>query len=159
MVRRQTLISPPASSHAVAAVMRGNKKRNSRPELVVRKLLHALGYRYRLHARDLPGNPDIVFLKRKQVVFVHGCFWHQHPDENCTLRSHPKSNLHYWAPKLRRNRERDRENERKIADIGWNALVIWECELDDIPSLQKRLIIFLSKRRIGATTSSVSRND
>jgi DNA mismatch endonuclease (patch repair protein) len=125
--------------------MRANKKRDTGPELIVRKLLYSLGYRYRLHALDLPGKPDIVFRSRRKVIFVHGCFWHQHEDARCPLRSHPRSNVHYWGPKLARNRERDRENERKIAEIGWSVLVIWECELSNIQSVQKRLGPFLSK--------------
>jgi len=146
MKPRPSLISPSASSPAVAAVMRANKKRDTGPELAVRKLLHALGYRYRLHARDLPGNPDIVFRKDRKIIFVHGCFWHQHQDARCPLRTHPKTNAHYWQPKLVRNRERDKSNERAIADIGWRSLVVWECELRDPNSLEGRLMAFLSKR-------------
>ena len=142
--RRNTLRSPQASTAAVAAVMKANKKRDTKPELLVRKLLHSLGYRYRLHARDLPGNPDIVFRTRRKVIFVHGCFWHQHQHPNCHLRTHPKSNLSYWRPKLRRNQERDIENQRKIAALGWRIVVIWECELGETRTLEKRLRKFLS---------------
>jgi DNA mismatch endonuclease (patch repair protein) len=147
MGRQRRLISPPASSPAVAAVMRANKKRDSGPELSVRKLLHGLGYRYRLHVRDLPGNPDIVFRKRKKVLFVHGCFWHQHQSSRCSLQSHPKTNVHYWGPKLIGNRERDRANECKIAEIGWESLVVWECEVANKEKLKSKLEAFLSGRR------------
>src|SRR5262245_31323677 len=136
MVRQRSLVSPPASSYAVAAVMKANKKRNTRPELIVRRLLHSLGYRYRLHARDLPGIPDIVFRTRQKAIFVHGCFWHQHQDPRCPLRTHPTTNTYYWKPKLRRNRQRDRKNEREIIELGWRSLTIWECELQDLNLLQ-----------------------
>ena len=104
---RQPLKSPPASSAAVAAVMRGNKKVDTQPELVVRRLLHGLGYRYRTHVRDLPGKPDLAFNRRRLVVQVHGCFWHQHADPACPLRSRPRANTTYWDAKLSRNVERD----------------------------------------------------
>jgi DNA mismatch endonuclease (patch repair protein) len=123
--------------------MRANKKRDSGPELAVRRLLHSLGHRYRLHAPDLPGTPDIVFRNRRKVIFVHGCFWHQHQDIRCPLRGHPRSNAHYWKPKLLRNRERDRINERRIVELGWDSLIVWECELANITSLRTRLVYFL----------------
>jgi DNA mismatch endonuclease (patch repair protein) len=142
--RSHPLISPAASSAAVTAVMKANKKKNSRPEIAVRRALYRLGYRYRLYARDLPGNPDIVLRGRKKVIFVHGCFWHQHPESRCPLRSHPKSNMQYWGPKLRRNRERDRENKRKIAEMGWQCLTVWECELDNLSDIERKLQRFLA---------------
>jgi DNA mismatch endonuclease, patch repair protein len=129
----------------VSAVMRANKKRGTRPELLLRKVLTTLGYRYRLHARDIPGSPDIAFRKRRKVIFVHGCFWHQHPDSKCPLRSHPRTNIAYWRPKLLRNRQRDMANELKIAEMGWEAMVVWECELRDLPSLQRRIVRFLGQ--------------
>lgn len=147
--KRRRLISPPASSEAVAAVMRANKNRDSSPELLVRKLLHSLGYRYRLHARDLPGNPDIVFRSLRKAIFVHGCFWHQHRSPSCPLQSHPKTNLYYWKPKLLRNRERDRATEKQISKMGWSLLVIWECELRDLNLLRQRLLAFLEGRDRG----------
>lgn len=141
---KRSLVSPAASSAAVMAVMKANKKKNSRPEIAVRQALYRLGYRYRLHARDLPGNPDIVLRRRKKAIFVHGCFWHQHQNSRCPLRSHPRSNIHYWRPKLLRNQERDKENKKKIAEIGWRSLIIWECELNNILSVEKKLQRFLS---------------
>jgi DNA mismatch endonuclease (patch repair protein) len=143
--KRPRLISPPASSEAVAAVMRANKKRDSGPELLVRRLLYSEGYRYRLHASDLPGNPDVVFRSRRKVIFVHGCFWHQHQDRSCPLQSHPKTNVHYWKPKLRRNRQRDRASEQRIAEMGWSAFVVWECEVRQPEVLKKKLRAFLAK--------------
>lgn len=125
--------------------MKANKKRHSKPELLVRRMLHSLGYRYRLYARDIPGNPDIVFHRRRKVIFVHGCFWHQHQDARCPLQTHPKSNVHYWKPKLLRNRQRDRINQKRIIAMGWDLLIVWECELVDAPSLRRRLKHFLSK--------------
>lgn len=127
--------------------MRANKKSNTRPELIVRKLLFGLGYRYRLHDRNLPGRPDIVFRKRRKVIFVHGCFWHQHSDKRCHLRSRPKSNLHYWQPKLRRNVTRDRNNTKQLASLGWNILVVWECELREVNNLETELHYFLGPLR------------
>lgn len=141
--RGKGLKAAPASTAAVVAVMKGNKKRNTRPELAVRTLLHSLGFRYRLHVRDLPGNPDIVFRKRRKVIFVHGCFWHQHNSPRCRLRSHPKSNVAYWTPKLRRNKERDLITRQKIAGMGWSSLVVWECELANLPAVEKRICAFL----------------
>lgn len=109
-----------------ARMMRGFKRENTGPELVVRRLAHRLGYRFRLHRKDLPGRPDIVFASRKKVIFVHGCFWHSH---GCALTRVPKRNLEYWIPKLTRNRARDVTNLRELAKTGWSCLVLWECEI------------------------------
>ena len=130
--------------------MRGNKKRNTRPELFVRKILHALGYRYRLHVSGLPDNPDIVFRRKRKVIFVHGCFWHQHLDRWCPLRRYPKSNLGYWGPKLRRNRARDRTTAKMITRLRWKALVVWECELSD-EKLKSKLRRFLGDPKGGTS--------
>lgn len=119
--------------------MRGNKRSDTRPELAVRRLLHALGYRYRLHASDLPGKPDIVFRPRKIAVFVHGCFWHQHADLACPLRSAPSTNRHYWLAKLARNVQRDAENKARLCALGWRVETVWECEVADPEELKKRL--------------------
>ena len=100
------------------------------PEMVVRKLVHAMGYRYRIHRKDLPGNPDLVFPSRKKVIFVHGCFWHQHESRSCKITRKPKSNLEYWLPKLERTKRRDNENQKKLKEMGWDVLVIWECQLN-----------------------------
>jgi DNA mismatch endonuclease (patch repair protein) len=126
--------------------MRGNVRTGTRPELVVRRLLHRLGYRYRLHAPDLPGKPDIVFRQRKIALFVHGCFWHQHPSAECPLRSKPQSNVPYWNAKLARNVERDAENRATLEVMGWRAEAIWECQTRDVPALELELKKVLARR-------------
>lgn len=109
-----------------SAVMSRIRSVNTRPELAVRKALHARGFRFRLQRRDLPGKPDIVLPKYRAVVFVHGCFWHQHP--GCRLASWPKSRPEYWAPKLGRNVERDAAAAKALEALGWRYFVIWECD-------------------------------
>ena len=142
--RRAVLCSPAATTPAVTAVMRANKKRNTRPELIVRRLLHSLGYRYRLHDPTLPGTPDVVFRSRRKALFIHGCFWHQHSHQHCPLRKRPKSNLNYWRPKLRRNVSRDWKHVKEFIELGWDTLVIWECELRQPRQLTTKLLRFLS---------------
>lgn len=119
------------------------RSRDSKPELVVRRMLHALGYRFRLHRRDLPGTPDLVFPSRKKVVFVHGCFWHRHDDPDCRLARLPKSRPEFWLPKLERNRERDQEHEAALRALGWRTHVAWECRLRDKEQLANELSRFL----------------
>lgn len=114
-----------------------------RPEMKVRKLTHSLGYRYRLHRKDLPGKPDLVFPKKKSVIFVHGCFWHQHGDPNCIDSRRPKSNTHYWDDKLARNVERDERNIARLKEDGWRVLVIWECETVKDEALKEKIVAFL----------------
>lgn len=104
--------------------MSGIRARNTKPELVLRRALHALGFRYRLHAGDLPGKPDLVFPKHRAVVHVHGCFWHRH---GCDKTSTPSTNVDFWAEKFRRNVERDAEVEAKLEGLGWRLGVVWEC--------------------------------
>jgi DNA mismatch endonuclease (patch repair protein) len=117
--------------------MRSIRKTDTRPELAVRRLAHRLGFRYRLHRRDLPGTPDLVFPSRKKVIFVHGCFWHQH---DCPLgRKKPSANPKYWHPKLARNVARDAQNWERLRALGWDVLVIWECETRDSTLLARRL--------------------
>jgi len=117
------------------------RKTDTKPEMLVRRMLHALGYRYRLHRRDLPGNPDIVFASRKKLIFVHGCFWHQH---DCRLGAkQPRARSKYWLPKLQRNKESDARNLEALESAGWKALIIWECELGDVKALERNLRKFL----------------
>ena len=110
------------------------------PEMVVRQNLYALGYRYRLHRKDLPGKPDIVFAKKRKVIFVNGCFWHGH---GCPKGRLPKSRLDYWGPKIERNRQRDREIESALRLRGWDVLTVWQCELKDLHHLRCHLSAFL----------------
>ena len=119
---------------------------DTKPELVVRRALHAQGYRYRLHGRKLPGRPDLVFRKRRVVVFVHGCFWHRH--EGCPKSRLPKSRADYWRAKFESNVERDQRNERVLADDGWRVFVAWECEIEKDETLVERLMEFLGPPRV-----------
>lgn len=124
--------------------MRRIKNRDTKPELVVRRLVHGLGYRYRLHRKDLPGKPDLAFGPRRKVIFVHGCFWHQHDSANCPDGRKPKSNIDYWGPKLSRNIKRDTENQKRLRELGWGVLVLWECETKNLELLKERLQGFLN---------------
>ncbi len=117
------------------------KNKDTKPELLVRRLTHAMGYRYRLHSRELPGHPDLVFTRRRKVIFVHGCYWHRHG--NCPLTRLPKSRLAFWAPKLEQNKERDTRNQRNLREMGWRFLIIWECELGDLEELRHSIRCFL----------------
>lgn len=121
--------------------MRRIKSRNTKPEMIVRSLLHRAGYRYRLHDRSLPGSPDIVLRRRKKAIFVHGCFWHQHP--GCRQAYRPKSRPEFWLPKLDRNRERDLQTQQALAELGWDILVIWECDTTDSATVDLALKDFL----------------
>lgn len=117
------------------------KGKNTKPELMVRSLVHRMGYRYRLHRKGLPGRPDLVFAKRRKVIFVHGCFWHRH--EGCRLARLPKSRLDFWRPKLEANAKRDKEVELRLAELGWKVLTIWECEVKEEAALASRIKAFL----------------
>lgn len=121
------------------------RARDSKPEMLVRRLIHAMGFRYRLHDRSLPGAPDLVFRGRRKAIFVHGCFWHRHPDPACKLARMPKSRLDFWGPKLQGNRERDLRQEAELKALGWDFLVVWECELRDKEQLANALFEFLNK--------------
>ena len=113
------------------AVMRAVKAKDTKPELAVRRMVHAAGYRYRLHRKDLPGRPDLAFGPRKKVILVHGCFWHSHSDGVCKAASVPVIRVGYWAAKLEANRARDARNVAALEDLGWQVLAIWECWLKD----------------------------
>ncbi len=117
--------------------------KNTGPELVIRRLVHKLGYRFRLHRKSLPGTPDLVFPRLRSVIFVHGCFWHRHPDPKCALARLPKSRLGFWEPKLTANRERDEHNQKTLSAAGWRILVVWECDLSDKEQLENRIKGFL----------------
>ena len=122
--------------------------RDTGPEMVVRKRLHKLGFRYRLHRTDLPGKPDIVLSRYRIAIFVHGCFWHQH--KGCIDCSNPKTNSSYWDPKLRQNVLRDRRNRGLLRRSGWTPIVIWECEMKNIERLTTRLAKKLQLKMDGA---------
>ncbi|MCJ2044612.1 DNA mismatch endonuclease Vsr [Methylobacterium sp. J-078] len=115
--------------------------KDTKPEMRVRKLVHALGFRFRLHRRDLPGTPDLTFPGRQAVIFVHGCFWHRHSGcVNCTT---PKTRVAFWSEKFAKNVERDRRAVSRLQDLGWRVLTVWECEISDEEALQSRIIQFL----------------
>jgi len=123
-------------------VMRRVRAFDTEPEMAVRRFVHGLGFRYRLHRRELPGNPDLVFPKLRKIIFVHGCFWHGH---HCRAgRNRPNSNTGYWIPKLDRNKSRDRRNRRKLKRLGWDVLVVWECQLKRSERVAGRIAKFLS---------------
>jgi DNA mismatch endonuclease, patch repair protein len=128
----------PAERSARMALVRA---KDTKPELMVRRFVHGMGYRYRLHRRDLPGTPDMVFPGRGKVIFVHGCFWHRHA--RCALARLPKSRGDFWLPKLTANAERDARNGRALRRLGWGVLTIWECQLRDTAALANRIRRFL----------------
>lgn len=117
------------------------RSKDTRPELAVRRMVFAAGYRYRLHGIKLPGRPDLVFPGRRKVIFVHGCFWHRH--EGCRLARLPKSRLEFWGEKLEGNKRRDMRNQEALVEIGWSVLVVWECEVADEKALIERIRAFL----------------
>jgi len=122
-------------------IMSKIKSKDTKPEKTVRKLLHGLGFRYRLHVSDLPGKPDIVLPKFKTVIFVNGCFWHGH---KCRRGHTPLSNLDYWEPKVKRNIERDKKNKAKLRRLGWRVITVWECETTDMTRLRKKMRSLIS---------------
>lgn len=140
-VGRMDTLTVPERSERMARI----RSKDTKPEMIVRRSVHQLGYRYRLHGRDLPGVPDLVFRSRKRVIFVHGCFWHAH--SRCTVANLPKSRRLFWKNKFKRNKLRDRANEKLLRQTGWDVLVIWECETKDRALLARRLSEWLGKAR------------
>ena len=124
MVRTTIDVDPQRS--AQMARVRG---KNTKPELLVRRALHLAGLRFRLHARELPGRPDIVFRRKRIAIFVHGCFWHRHDDPDCKLARLPKSRQEFWGPKLAANADRDRRDVALLNEAGWTVETVWECQL------------------------------
>ena len=118
------------------------KSKNTKPEIAVRKLLHSMGYRFRLHRKDLPGSPDIVLPKYKTVIFVHGCFWHRH--QNCKYASNPKTRREFWEKKFKENIERDKKTQEKLKNLGWKTKIVWECEIKKQDKLIKKIEDFLN---------------
>lgn len=137
-----TLKSPKSpTSETRSRIMRAVRSENTGPERRVRSLLWRMGYRYKLHRKGLPGKPDIVLASRRKVVFVHGCFWHQHP--GCRKAGVPKSRQSYWRPKLKGNIRRDSDAINALDALGWKALVVWQCELANEAALAEALREFL----------------
>jgi DNA mismatch endonuclease (patch repair protein) len=126
-------------------IMARVRGRDTNPEMSVRRLVHGMGYRFRLHGRGLPGRPDLVFRSRHKVIFVHGCFWHRH--RGCTLARLPKSRVSFWQGKLEGNRVRDEYNVQALRASGWRVLTIWECQLPPTEKLAKRVRRFLDAKR------------
>ena len=120
--------------------------KNTSPELAVRRILRDLGFSgYRLHRKDVPGHPDIAFLGRRKVIFVHGCFWHRHA--RCPMSSKPKTRTDFWEEKFKKNVNRDRKNYRSLKNLGWSILVIWECELRNFTGITKKIGAFLEEEQ------------
>lgn len=121
--------------------MRAVKSKDTKPEVVIRRLVHALGFRFRLHRVDLPGSPDLVFSKKRKIIFVHGCFWHGH---SCARGARqPKTNTEYWLRKIEGNRRRDKQSLAELRRLGWNILVLWECQLKEPKKTRSRVKKFL----------------
>ena len=130
------------SASVRSRIMSSVKQRHTKPEMVVRSLLHRLGYRFRLHQKDLPGSPDILLPKYRTAIFVHGCFWHQH--ENCGKARRPSSNQEYWNKKLDENISRDKRKEDELSQLGWRVVTVWQCETSGVESLTEKLKKLLS---------------
>ena len=135
MTRHRALVNPVTSR-----IMRAIRSKHTKPEKVLRSALHRAGFRFRLHRRTLPGQPDLVFVRQRKAIFVNGCFWHLH---TCRHVRRPQTNLSYWGPKLAANRDRDRRNRRKLRAAGWQVLTIWECQLRSPEKAVSRAIAFL----------------
>ncbi len=133
---------------ARSAIMRAVKSADTRPEMFVRRMIHALGFRYRLHRRDMPGSPDLAFPARRKAIFVHGCFWHGHDCKRGARQ--PKANAEYWSAKIARNRARDAAAIEALTALGWSSFVIWECETAKSVSAELRegVIDFLGRRNV-----------
>lgn len=132
-------VLPEKRSRNMAAI----QSTNTKPELAVRRLVHGMGYRYRLHAKELPGKPDIVFPSRKKIVFVHGCFWHHH--QGCRYATSPKTRMNFWNEKFAQNVARDRRNRLALKKAGWTVMIVWQCELKNSEKLARRIDGFLQK--------------
>lgn len=141
---RFSMVDPLTREHR-SCLMSNIRRKDTGPELVVRSLLWSLGFRFRLHAGELPSKPDVVNRRRRVAIFVHGCFWHAHA---CKYARTPKSNLGFWVPKLARTRARDQSALSKLRTSGWNATVVWECEIRNMAKLRRKLDEFLKETAI-----------
>lgn len=130
-------------SEQTRKVMKGNRGKGTRPEVILRRILRGMGYRYRLNHKDLPGSPDIAFVGRKRAIFLHGCFWHAHDDPTCKLARRPKTRKDFWEKKFERNRARDARSEAALRAMGWQVMVVWECRLQSVDDLKGELSQFL----------------
>ncbi len=135
-MKRYDTLTPKQRSERMSRI----RNTDTKPEMVVRCLVHSMGFRYRLHAKELPGRPDLAFRPRKKVIFVHGCFWHQH---GCNQYRMPRSRQNFWLPKLEKNKDRDKKTYLQLKTLDWKYLVIWECQLKDIVRLRQRIKKFL----------------
>ncbi len=136
-------LSDKVSAETRSRIMASVRSKGTRPEMVVRRMLHRLGYRYRLHRSDLPGTPDLVFPSRNKVVFVNGCFWHSHSD--CPRTRVPATNRGYWESKLDSNRKRDAKNVELLTKKGWSVATVWECQLRNLERTENQLVSFLEE--------------
>lgn len=129
--------------------------KNTVPEVAVRRVVHRLGYRFRLYRKDLPGSPDLVFPRLKKIIFVHGCFWHGH---DCGKGKLPKSNVRFWRAKIVKNRERDTRTVKALRAAGWSVMILWQCQTKDAKALEKRLKMFMKGLRRKKSISSIRAN-
>jgi DNA mismatch endonuclease (patch repair protein) len=146
---KMALVADTIDARRRSEIMSRIRSRDTLPEIAVRQAAHALGLRFRLYRRDLPGCPDLVFPRRKLALFVHGCYWHQHP--GCRRASRPKSRPDYWLPKLARNVARDASATAQLAALGWQTAVIWECQATDRPELERRLLALIAASEPGTS--------
>lgn len=133
------------SKHKRSEIMSHINSKNTKPEITVRKIIYSLGYRYRLHRKDLPGKPDLAFIKKKKVIFINGCFWHGH--SGCKKSALPDTNYEFWNDKIKKNVNRDTLNYQRLKDMGWKYLVIWQCEIknDKLENIKSNIIHFLNE--------------
>ena len=135
---------PPSAERSL--IMSRVRRKDTKPEMVVRRLLHAAGYRYRLHVHDLPGRPDLAFPSRRKAIFVHGCFWHRHL--GCPRSTIPRTRVEFWRAKFAANIERDKRKIGELESLGWECEIVWECETREPKALLVRLLSFLGPRRV-----------
>ncbi len=133
------------SKHKRSEIMSHIKSKNTKPEITVRKIIYSLGYRYRLHRKDLPGKPDLAFIKKKKVIFINGCFWHGH--SGCKKSALPDTNYEFWNDKIKNNVNRDTQNYKLLEDMGWKYLLIWQCEIKNynLENIKSNIIHFLNE--------------
>ena len=135
------------SSTVRSRMMSRVRSTNTKPELKVRRLLHSRGYRFQVHKKDLPGRPDIVFSRKRKIIEIRGCFWHQHPDPNCSKATIPDFRREWWAEKLHKTVLRDERNYAELTNAGWKLLILWECDLKNISEIEPAILQFLGPPR------------